>query len=263
MGTMVFWECIRQAWTEAAKFIRRKPLAIILTFAILLACHAIVQTVGQQHGAVLPASRAVHLIWLTSIVQMAAVIALPVDVMRYVMLGEQDAGRRRAFGSGFLRYLLLTLIFVIGAIVIGALLIGVGYFLTHFFKGYFGTTRLQLIAWGVIAACVVSYLGVRFSLLFCHVAIGRAMRWRATWKDTRGHVWRIVLSHLLASVPVQLCLVGTIALTHASIRATGRLPFPYFDAIFRTLFTSVGLVVGATCACWLYRRFAERLLENP
>lgn len=268
MGAMGFWECMRQAWSEAAKFIRHRPLAIVVTFAILLTCDAIAPIVGRHHeaahlaGASIGSTGLSRLIWITSIIKLATMMALPVDVMRYVMSGEQEAGPRRAFGSGFLRYVLLTLIFIIGGVAISALVVGGGYFLTHFFKAYLGGTRLQLTVWGVIAVCVVSYLAIRLSLLFCHVAIGRAMRWRATWKDTGGHFWRIVFSHLLTAVPIQLCMFGALALVKASVRATGTLPFPYADTMIRSLSASVGLVVGATCACWLYRQFARRLLEN-
>ena len=197
------------------------------------------------------------------LVRLVVMIALPIQVMRYVLLGEHESRPRSMFGKEFWRYLGLSLAIGFGSIVLGALVVGVGFFLTHSFKRYLGGTGLQLVVWSTIALCVVSFVAIRFSLLFCHVGIGRAIRWRASWSDTRGHFWQIIASHILVLVPLEIFLVGVFAVIRTSSGTAGGSTSLYPAAIVLSLFSSLGPVVGATCACWLYRRFARVLLENP
>jgi hypothetical protein len=263
MGAMAFWECVRQAWVEAIRFVRRKPLTVTAAFAILLACNAISIAPGGLYGPVSPGIASKFMQWLVMPVRLAVMIALPIQVMRYVMLGEPESHSRSMFGKEFWRYLGLSLAIGFGSIVLGALVVGGGFFLTHSFKKYLGGTGLQLVVWSTIALCVVSFIAIRFSLLFCHVGIGRTLRWRASWKDTRGHFWRIIVSHILVLVPLEIFLIGVFAVIRTSSGTAERSTSLYPAAIVVSLFSSLGLVVGATCACWLYRRFARTLLENP
>lgn len=262
MGAMAFWECVRETWVEAARFIRHRPLVVASAFAILLVCNAVPLALTGAYGPVPPGSASKLVQWIATSVRLAAVVALSIQVMRYVILGERESHLRRVFGTEFWRYVGLSFVIGIGSIVVALLVVGIGYFLTHSFKAYFGRASLQLFLWGVIALCVIIFLAVRFSLLFCHVAIGRTARWRASWNDTRGHFWRIIVSHVLAGLPVELCLIGGSALI-ATLGSAGKSKHPYLVAIVLSLFTSVGLVVGSACASWLYRRFARTLADNP
>lgn len=263
MGAMAFWECVRQAWVDAAKFVRSNPFVVIAAFAILLACNAISIELSRLYGLTSPGFTAKFIQWIVMPVRFAVMIALPIQVMRYVMLGERESRPRSIFGKQFWRYFGLSLAIGFGCLVIGALVVGIGFSLTHPFKKYLGGTGLQLFVWGTIALCVVIFIAIRFSLLFCHVGIGRAIRWRASWRDTRGHFWRIAVSHMLALAPLEVFLIGLFALLRAWSGMGTRPTSLYPIAIVVSLFSSLGMVVGATCACWLYRRFARVLLENP
>lgn len=263
MGAMAFWECVRQAWVDATGFVRRKPFTVAAAFAILLADSAISIESGGLHGLTSSAIASNLLQWIFIPVRFAVMIALPIQVVRYVMLGEQESHPRSVFGKQFWRYFGLCLAIGFGSIVVGALIVAVGFSVTHSFNGYLGKTGLQLFVWSVIAICVVTFIAIRFSLLFCHVGIGRAIRWRASWRDTRGHFWRIVVSHMLTLAPLEVFLISLFAVLRAWSSTGDRSTSLYPIAIVVSLFSSVGMVVGATCACWLYRRFARVLLENP
>jgi hypothetical protein len=263
MGAMAFWECVRQAWAEATRFVRRNPLTVTGAFAILLACHAISIELSGLYGPGSPGIASKFMQWIVMPVRLAVMVALSIQVMQYVMPGEYPSRPRSVFGKEFWRYLGLSLAIGFGCIVIGALVVGVGFSLTHSFKNYLGGTGLQLFVWSTIAVCVVIFIAIRFSLLFCHVGIGRTIRWRASWSDTRGHFWRILVSHMLALAPLEVFLIGLFALLRAWPGTEGRSTSLYPVAIVASLFSSLGLVVGTTCACWLYRRLARVLLENP
>ncbi|WP_201644234.1 hypothetical protein [Paraburkholderia metrosideri] len=200
--------------------------------------------------------------WITTSVRLVVMLSLSIQVMRDVMLGERELTPRRVFGREFWRYLGLSFAIGVGCIVIAVLLVGVGFLLTRSFKGYFGGAGLQLVMWSAIALCVISFVATRLSLLFCHVAIGRSLRWRAAWNDTRGRFWRIIVSHVLAALPVEVGLVGVFVLIHLTLGTSVKLTPPYLAAMVLSLFTCAGLVIGATCACWLYRRLARTLLEG-
>jgi heme exporter protein D len=261
MGAMAFWDCVRQAWTEATRFVRRKPLTVAGAFAILLACNAISFALSSQYGPALPRIESKLFQWFAMSVRLAVMIALPIQVIRYVILGEHESRPRSVFGKEFWRYLGVYLAIGFGSMAIGALVVGVGFSLTHSFKNFLGATGLQLFVWITIAVCIVVFIAIRFSLLFCHVGIGRTIRWRASWSDTRGHFWRIFVSHMLALAPLEVFLIGLFALLRAWPGTGGRSVYP--AAIVASLFSSLGMIVGATCACWLYRRLARALLENP
>lgn len=263
MGAMAFWECVREAWLNATQFIRRKPLTVTVAFAILFACNVVSVALGGTHGAVSPYIAAKLLQWIVMLVRLTVMVVLPIQVIRHVMLGEHESQPRAIFGNAFWRYLGLSLAIGIGSIVVGALVVGIGFLLTHSFKKPLGGTVVQLIAWSAIAFCVVSFIGTRFSLLFCHVGIGGPIRWRASWTDTRGHFWRIVFSHVLTLMPLYVVCVALFALIRLALETTGDSTSLYPAAITLSLLSCLGLVLGSTCACWLYRRFARVLAENP
>jgi hypothetical protein len=263
MGAMTYWECVRDAWSDAAKFIQRRRLTVAIAFAILFACNAISLVLSGAQSPISPggASRLLQLI--TTPVRLVVMIALPIQVMQYVMLGESESRARSVFGKEFWRYFGLTVAIGTGCIAVALVVIGGGFLLTHTFKVYLGGAVSQLFVLGMIALCFISFFGARFSLLFCHVAIGRTTRWRASWTDTSGRVWRIVVSHLLASVPIEVLLIVMFAVVRKSLGTMGERGLPYFIAAVLSLLTVAGMIVGSSCACWLYRRLARTLLESP
>lgn len=262
MGAIAFWECVRDSWTEAARFIRSRRLTVAAVFAILFACNAVPIAVNEVYGPMLSGGLSKFVQWVVTAVRLVVMLALSIQVMRDIMLGERELHPRRVFGKQFWRYLGLSFVIGVGGMVMTALLVGIGFLLTRSFKGYFGGTGLQLAMWSAIAVCVVSFVATRFSLLFCHVAIGGTLRWRAAWNDTRGHFWRIVVSHILTALPVEVCLVGVFLLVRLMSGTTVKLIPPYLVATVLSLFTCAGLVIGATCASWLYRRLARTLSES-
>jgi hypothetical protein len=256
---MAFWECFRQAWVGAAGFVRRRPFTVVAAIALFFACNVVSI---RLNGAMPLDAGSKFLRWVIALVQLAAMIALSIQTMRYVMLDEHESRPGRGLGKPFWRYVGLSVIVGMGWLIIAALVVGMGFSVTHRFPDHFGSTAAQLVVWGLIAACIASFVTIRFSLLFCQVAIGRSMRWRAAWKDSRGHFWRIILSHILVALPFELCLFGVFALLRKSSGTAVNPGSPYLVAFIFTFFLAVGLIVASTCSSWLYRRYAQRLLEN-
>lgn len=103
-------------------------------------------------------------------------------------------------------------------------------------------------------------LGAVMAIVF--FAIGGTMQWRASWTDTRGHFWRIVISHLLTALPIQIGVVSTFIVYRALSTVLDANALAYLLAFGLPLFAATGLIVGAACSCWLCRRFAQTLLES-
>jgi hypothetical protein len=138
MGAMTYWECVRDAWSDAAKFIQRRPLTVAIAFAILFACNAISLVLSGAQSPISPggASRLLQLI--TTPVRLVVMIALPIQVMQYVMLGESESRARSVFGKEFWRYFGLTVAIGTGCIAVALVVIGGGFLLTHTFKVHLG-----------------------------------------------------------------------------------------------------------------------------
>jgi hypothetical protein len=262
MNAITFGACVRDTWTHGGKFIQRRPLTVAVAFVALLACNAAPIGLSHAHNPMTPvgASRLMQLI--ITLVRLAVTVALPMQVMQQIMLGDDESHSRPVFGRDFWRYLGLTTAIGMGGVAIAVLLIGGGFLLAHTLRVHVVGIWFQWAVWGTIALCLVTFVGVRLSLLFCHVAIGRTIRWRASWNDTRGHVWRILVSHLLVAVPLYACMIGIILVARAWFWPMGQEALAYLFAAGLSLFTSAGLVVGAACACWLYQRLARTLVED-
>ncbi|PTB22691.1 hypothetical protein C9I57_02730 [Trinickia symbiotica] len=197
-----------------------------------------------------------------SLVRFIAMIALPVHVMHDFMQGERGAGRISIFGKEFWRYCLVALSLGIPCVLFALLVIGGSSFALR----ANGFHRFQMVAFLLAIACVVFLLAffvcARFSLLFCHVASGGKIRWRAAWHDTRGHCWRIVTSQFLTGLPVPLAIVVAFFMARFWVVTLAPESLPYVFSLGQSLMLVIALIVGAACSCWLYRRFAATLLNE-
>jgi hypothetical protein len=194
---------------------------------------------------------------------MVVMTVLPVQVTQHVMLGEHEARTRSVFGKEFWRYLGLCLALGVGCFVLAAMVIGAGFLVVRTLRIHFVADGLQWGVWGAIAFCLVIFVATRLSLLFCHVAIGRRTYWRASWNDTRGYFWRILVSYFLTVAPLDVCMFVTYAIVDVFSGAANRPALSYLLTVGVSLFTFASLIVSATCACWLYQRLARTLLAVP
>jgi hypothetical protein len=262
MEVVTFWRCARDAWSEGGRFVQHKPLAVAIGSLALLACDIVSVVLSHSHRPFSPISASPILEAVILLVSSVVVTALPIQVMQEIILGEREPRTRPVFGREFWRYLALCLTIGLGCTVLASVVIGGGFLLTDSFGIHFIEAGSQWVVWGVIALCLVTFVATRLSLLFCHVAIGRAIRWRAAWHDTRGHFWLIFVSHFLTIAPLNAFVIVVSTIDHVSFETTNRRAIPYLLAVGTSLCSSAGLIVSATCACWLYQRLARTLLAR-
>jgi hypothetical protein len=261
MEAATFWHCVRDAWTDAWKIVVRRPIAVAIALAVLLVANAVPVTLNHIYGPIPPTGVSRLVQTMTVLVRTAVMIALTVTVMQQIVLGERELRAGDVFGKEFWRYLRFSFLIGIAFCVGASVLIGSGFFL-FYVLGIRHGIWLPLILFGSIAFCLIFFVATRLSLLFCHVAIGGTTRWRATWSDTRGHFWRIAASHFLTALPMQVVAICIFFLGRAVFRGIDADAQAYLFAIAQAFYAVVGMIVGAACSCWLYRRFAQTLLER-
>ncbi|WP_144140334.1 hypothetical protein [Paraburkholderia sp. BCC1884] len=259
METATFWRCARDAWVDAWKIISRRPTWVAIAATALLVANTLPITLNHLDGSAVHASRLLPSV--TLLARSVVMVALSVTVMQQIMLGEPELRLSSMFGKEFRRYFRVSAMLMLALVAVGVVLIGGG---TVAFRalGLRHAVWFEALLLGAIIVFLCIFVFTRFSLLFCHVAIGGDMKWRAAWKDTRGHFWRIALSHLLTGLPVGICAIGLLLLARVAFRSLDTVTVAYVVAIVQSLFTVVGLVAGSACSCWLYRRFALKLRES-
>ncbi|GAB2891964.1 hypothetical protein GCM10027093_28960 [Paraburkholderia jirisanensis] len=256
MEALTFKDCFRDAWTDAANVARNRPVMMLVAVAGLLACGAISFALSHTPGAAARGSAVPLLLLPVALVRMAILTALPVQVIQQILRGS--TGRTSAiFGREFWRYLGFGLLLGIGAALVAGVFGVLGYLAFVESGNAHAPVWLRVGAVGLVTLGVLLFAGCRMSLMFCHIATGGPMRWRASWQDTRGHVWRIIVSHFLTLLPIQLAGVGLgIAGAFWIPRGhTGALD--YLLQLCSALFWVAALTVGGACSCWLYKRLAH------
>ena len=262
METATFWDCIWETWAETWKSVSRRPSAVVIALAVLLVANFALVALDHMHGPIPLTSASRLLRSVLGLAKSAVTLALPVQVIQQIMLGEHKFRVGSVFGREFWRYLLLGTIIGLAFCAVAFVVIGGSFLVLHASGFGHGGTRLPLVLLSLVVFCLMMFVATRLSLLFCHVALGGTMRWRASWMDTRGYFWRIVISHFLTALPIQICAGCLLFLGGTASRAMGMEVQSYLFAIAYSLYVVVGMTVGAACSCWLYRRFAKTLLNR-
>jgi hypothetical protein len=262
MEEISFLECLREAWLNCGEFIQRKPLTVAVAFFTLLACNAAALALSYAHPSAPPTSAQRGIQLIITLFSVVVTLALPIKVMQLFMLGDHEYRAKALFGQEFWRYLQLGLAIFFGSIAVVGVLVGSVLLLSHLLGMHLVGWFLAVIL-GVTGMCIGCYVGVRLSLLFCHVAIGRKARWSASWNDTRGQFWKIFLSQILTILPLYACGIIVFALVRIGLGPTDKVVLDALVVIGKSFGTAASLIVGATCGCWLYQRFARTLLTLP
>ncbi|WP_233828736.1 hypothetical protein [Paraburkholderia sp. ZP32-5] len=193
------------------------------------------------------------------VIHMLIVTALVFQTLRFILLGDQAVTLRSFVGRDFWRYAGLVyglmLAFIVGSVVIVVVL------------GF----ATRALGWRgpffpVVATCLCmllltwAWIRLRITLLLTHVALGGAMRWRAAWRDTRGHSGRIALAYLGVTISVTgaAIVIGMLGGLVASILDDGRTG-PVM-LLTREVILVPATVIAAACSTWIYRRHASELL---
>ena len=259
MESLTLGACVQGAWLDAFSFIRRNPTIVIVMFAAWIV--SMVFTTWLAQPPFIPIS-AWHLLRaVTTIVRSAVIVVLSMRVMQWAVLGDREAGSIPMFGKAFWRYSGLAIVIALSFIVV-ALLVFVGRWLLSRFAVIGGVgNSLPITLQVVVTVGLVGFLWARVSLLFCHAAIGRRGRWRASWNDTRGRAWQIVLARFLVGLPVVIGVIGLVLLTWLQ-RDMLSTTWRYLIPVVICGLSSVGLVADATCSSLLYRQFAKELVDR-
>ncbi|MFL9870041.1 hypothetical protein [Paraburkholderia megapolitana] len=277
MESITIGRCFTGAWKDAASALRCRPLVVFIIFILLLMAsyvqNALTLFVSSPEVMAIAAYGTWTIYLLTgilSLTQLCAFAGLSMQVQRYTVLGADAARSAVFFNKPFWKFiglsLLLWLLFVVAT---GAgfnalvLMLSLGRSTDQGFLADHGTD----LAWSAVLLplFVIGLLvSIRLSVLLCHVATGGRVLWRAAWRDTRGHVWKIALTYLLTGLPMFVILIVYAVFKGVSIAIL--LGYGIGDSILvclsvvEALWVLFAIALGAACSAWVYRRFASTLL---
>jgi hypothetical protein len=256
-------ECFKGAWRDAWHSILNRPDLLVLLIVYGLSCCIRIQMqLDEAAGASTMGHVTIRL--MCSLVQGATWVGLPVQASRYVLLGPSQAKASRFFDRGFWRYWRVCLVIglSVGAVALAAAVSlylvarGLGHRLDH------ASSLLLIVVTALFAAAVLIYISARLCLLLCHVAIGGSARWRAAWRDTRGHFWSIWGTHFVVALPLSVVLIVCYRLAPPVLRAIGGNSTTWFFGIVPAVGMTVLILVNVSSSAWLYRRYANEIRES-
>lgn len=261
METFTFWGCVRGAWVDGWRYIRRRPVLVMAFFLpsfIAPYIEAILRPAPHLPFRVL--------VWLPLILfellRFSFIAALSVDTLRHLLPPEGPTNREPLFGRSLWRYVGVVCAMLVGMLAIAALVIG--FALGVIFVMMLNHVRSPLLSIGVaivgasIASGVIGiFLITRLSLLSTHVAIGGTVRIAAAWRDSRGRFWTLWLTQFVATLPFMVIARVTVHPTLFLGHPSGLM------ALLGAVDSVVAACVAAACAAWLYRRYAQSLRNVP
>jgi hypothetical protein len=251
-------ECIVGAWRDGFDLVRARALFIVLSIATLFFIRLAQDELGAR-----PVPHSIAVLLATAglwVLRLLLLNIVAVQAVRHALLDRTNS--RRAFaGRDFWRYFgvtygLLAFLFMV-VIVCIVLVITASRLL-----GVHGHERALSATGGCAAMIAAVWIHLRFSLLPSHAAIGRPLRWRAAWRDTRGHciaIFGINLGIVLTAC-IGAALIGGLGASIALIFHDGR--DGRVMELAMVMASVLGLVVCATGWGCVYRRYAVTLIEQ-
>jgi hypothetical protein len=268
MESITFGQCFRGAWKDTGLAILNRPVAALITFALLMTYGYMRYELRSSLSAsalsgLSPQDHLLRLLLvLCSLMQWVAMTGLSVQVMRYSLFGAESSRSFGFFDKGFRRYLRLSSVLVVFTIVLATAWVLLGVFALH----RLGYTRRLILPVTILSILVVAgiliFFYTRLSLLFCNAAIGARASWGAAWSDTHGHFWSITFTHFVTNLPnVGFAIVFAVVSRFVS-RQVSADTFAYWSAVGTALSWTIVISSSAACSAWLYRRFSSRMLET-
>ncbi|VVD94210.1 hypothetical protein PEP31012_01761 [Pandoraea eparura] len=266
MDPITFKQCFKGAWRDGFNALRQRPwlcLAIAVVFLVTaglsISLDQLARTASQTGEPAIYRLRIALMSFGVFFANLVAFSVLVIHVFRYTILGPEAARQGRWYGRDLWRYLWAsTQIFVAFAGV--WLVIALGAALALRATGH-SNSYAGLATFCVLLICALAYVLVRVSLIFAQIGAGRSKRWRAAWRDSRGHFWSMFGTMIGTVLPLMIAggVVSALfaALLHvmpaAKTAALGML-------VLQTVLSVMWIAVSTGTSAWLYRRFASELL---
>ena len=255
MEQLTFGTCVKRSWISTWQAIVQMP-GLVLGVFVVITCTSLLSVSFHQppSGADLdPATATGHAFarLALSILQLVVCGCLTIKVNRFVLLGEGTQPLVPLGGKPLGRHLLFTLGVGVGTVVItiGAAI------LAHQAQ----SAKLALIGVPVLLAYL--FIIVRLSLIYPAVALGSRLTLRAAWKDSRGHFWNIASMGLIAYLPLFIIWIAAL-LVGGKALLTALLEGSVVANVVQAFVSTVFLVLSGAVMSWVYRRYANGLLEH-
>ena len=260
MEELTFGTCIKNSWISTWQAIVQMPGFFLCVFAVLT-CTTLLsgpfQHLSSQDVA-LDAAAKVGQSFVKmgcSILQLVVYGCVMIKVNRFLLLGEGSQPLFPLGGKPLGRYLLFSMGLALAMVVVTVLM-------TLILVPVMRSMRVAgFVLFVILIAIAYLYAIFRLCLIYPAVSLGSPLALRAAWKDSRGHFWSILGVGIVAHLP--LTLVWIVALVALGPRllmssAQGSVAFSVGFGLVNTIF--IGL--AASVLSWLYRRYANELLEH-
>lgn len=256
MEQLSFGTCVKNSWISTWQAIVRMPGLFLGAFAIL-ACTAVLtgpfHPVPSQDADLDVAAKIGHtfLTGAFSVLQLVVYGCVTIKVNRFVLLGEGVHPLLPLGGKPLGRYALISVGLMVSMIAL-ALVLVLG---MHRVR----TGGVVLIAMLLLLAYL--FVIIRLSLLYPALSLGSRLTLGAAWKDSRGHFWSMVGIGSVAYLPLMIVWIVVIEVFGGSMLTAGTQGSTAF-AIGLAFVNALFMVLAASVLSWLYRRYANELLEH-
>jgi hypothetical protein len=264
MEELTFGTCVKNSWISTWQSIARMPGFFLCIFAVLT-CTTLLsgpfQHLAAQGADVDIATKVgqplVRLV--CSVLQLVVYGFVIIKVNRHLLLGEGSQPLLPLNGEPLGRYMLFSLglavvmivVTVVVAVVLGMIVIPT---MMH-------SMREAGFAFLVLFMVVVYlYTACRLCLIYPAVSLGSQLTLRAAWKDSRGHFWSILGVGFVAHLPLTLIWMITFAVIGARELVSSSQDSVALAVVFGFINT-VFIGLAASVLSWLYRRYANALLD--
>jgi hypothetical protein len=256
MEQLSFGTCVKNSWISTWQAIVQMPGLFLGAFAIL-ACTTLLtgpfQHLPSQDPALDAAAKVGHtfLSGAFSVLQLVVYGCVTIKVNRFVLLGEGIHPLLPLGGKPLGRYALISVCLALSMLaIVLALVVGIHQITTG---------GVILISMLVILAYM--FVMIRLSLLYPALSLGSRLTLRAAWTDSRGHFWSMVGIWMAAYVPLLIVWIVVLEVFGRRMLIAGTQGSTAF-AIGLAFVNALFMVLAASVLSWLYRRYANQLLEH-